>query len=146
MTPCSIKYFSPNLSRFEPNLLYWIFIPTDAVCLIIQATGGALSTASTGTSQLGVDLALVGLSLQVIAMVVFCGVFANYLIRFFRSEIYSRDFGGKLGRRPQLFFAFLALAILLILARCAYRLAELHDGYRGGLIHDEPLFIGLEGV
>jgi phosphatidylglycerophosphate synthase len=95
---------------------------------------------------MGVDMALVGLSLQVFTTVIFCSFFADYLIRYFRSEIYRSGSGAKMDRRSKLFFGFLALAILLILARCAYRLAELHDGYRGGLIRDEALFIGLEGV
>ncbi|KAH8193603.1 hypothetical protein TruAng_012234 [Truncatella angustata] len=142
----SIKYFAPSLSRFPPNLFYWIFIPTDLVCLVLQAAGGALSTASAGTSDTGVYMALVGLSLQVFAMVAFCGLFADYLIRYYRSDIYRSGEGIKLGRRPKLFFAFLALAILLILARCSYRLAELRDGYSGDLIRDEPMFIGLEGM
>lgn len=42
--------------------------------------------------------------------------------------------------------AFLSLAILFILIRCAYRIDELSDGWNGPLIHDEGLFIGLEGV
>ena len=41
---------------------------------------------------------------------------------------------------------FLSLAILLILIRCIYRIDELSDGYSGPLIHDEGLFVGLEGV
>lgn len=99
-----------------------------------------------GKSQLGVDVALVGLSLQVFFMVIFCLFFADYLIRYFRSDIYRSGAGARLGPRSKLFFVFLGLAILLILARCAYRLVELRNGYRGGLIRDEPLFIGLEGV
>ncbi|KAI1871673.1 hypothetical protein JX265_005659 [Neoarthrinium moseri] len=141
----SIKYFAPSLSRFRPNLIYWVFISSDLVCLVLQAAGGALSTSTAGASQTGVDMALVGLSLQVLCMVVFCALFGDYLYRYFRSDIY-RFGAAKLGARPKLFFAFLALAIVLILARCAYRLAELHNGYRGGLIRDEGLFIGLEGV
>jgi hypothetical protein len=46
----------------------------------------------------------------------------------------------------QLFFGFMALAVLLIVVRCVYRLVELREGYTGDLIHDENLFIGLEGV
>jgi hypothetical protein len=48
--------------------------------------------------------------------------------------------------RLKLFFAFMALAVVLTLVRCAYRLAELHEGYGGELVRDEGLFIGLEGV
>ncbi|KAL7621662.1 hypothetical protein AAE478_008989 [Parahypoxylon ruwenzoriense] len=147
----AIKDFSPSLSRFKPNLFYWIFIPCDLTCLVFQAVGGALSTASSGASQIGVDMALVGLSLQVAIMVVFCVFFADYLARYFRSDLYranlersttSINFKARLG----LFFSFMALAVILILVRCAYRLVELRDGYRGNLIRDEPLFIGLEGV
>ena len=48
--------------------------------------------------------------------------------------------------RFKIFVAFLSLAILLIFIRCIYRIDELSDGYSGPLIHDEGLFIGLEGV
>lgn len=41
---------------------------------------------------------------------------------------------------------FLSAAIVLILVRCVYRIDELSDGYNGPLIHNEPLFVGLEGV
>ncbi len=48
--------------------------------------------------------------------------------------------------RFKVFIAFLSFAILCILIRCAYRIDELSDGWDGPLIHDESLFIGLEGV
>jgi hypothetical protein len=41
---------------------------------------------------------------------------------------------------------FLGLAVLLITTRCVYRVAELHEGYKGSLIRDEGLFVGFEGV
>ncbi|KAI0385579.1 RTA1 like protein-domain-containing protein [Hypomontagnella monticulosa] len=147
----AIKHLSPSLSRFNPNLFYWTFLPSDIICLIFQAAGGGLSTASSGTSQIGVDMALVGLSLQVASMVIFCGFFADYLTRYFNSVAYKANTGRlvngvKFGTRLKLFYSFMTLAIALILARCAYRLVELREGYRGSLIHNEPLFIGLEGV
>lgn len=109
--------------------------------LCVQAAGGALATASKGTSQIGVYLGLVGLSTQVFTMVVFCVLFADYLVRYARSE-HAKTFGPRL----KAFFGCLGLAFLLILVRCAYRLAELHDGYRGALVRDETLFIVFEGM
>lgn len=159
-----INHLSPSLSRFQPRLFYYIFIPCDIVSLVLQAAGGALSTTSSGTSQTGVNLALVGLSFQVLTIVLFCGFFGDYLVRYFRRQSPSRradggggggsgDDGGVGGvttgvdaRRLRLFFGFMAAAVLFVLARCAYRLAELHQGYTGGLVRDEGLFIGLEGV
>ncbi|KAI1043865.1 hypothetical protein LB505_003376 [Fusarium chuoi] len=52
-----------------------------------------------------------------------------------------------MGRRMRIFFGFLSAAVILILARCAFRCYELSKGYRNSdLITDEGLFIGLEGV
>ncbi|KAK3688697.1 parasitic phase-specific protein PSP-1 [Podospora appendiculata] len=159
----AIKYLSPSLSRFNPDLFFWIFIPTDMLCLVLQASGGALSTVSSGDSRVGVDLTLAGLSLQVIFMGVFAAFFADYLARYFRSDIYRHpqqsqsqsqsqsqdvlaDRGGRFGFRSKLFLNFMALAFLIILARCAYRVVELREGYSGRIFKDEGLFIGLEGV
>ncbi|KAK6833122.1 hypothetical protein PG987_007816 [Apiospora arundinis] len=142
-----INYLSPSMSRFPPKYFYWVFIPGDIACLVMQSAGGALSTSSAGSSQTGVDLALVGLSLQVVLMVAFMVVFLDYLVRYLRSPLYSSQAAtGGLGIRLRLFFGFISSAFLLILVRCAYRLAELHEGYRGEMIRDEALFIGLEGV
>jgi hypothetical protein len=143
--PNSINYFSPTLSRFKPKLFYYIFIPCDLFSLVMQASGGALSVSSSGKSQIGVDLALAGLSFQVFTIVLFCCFFADYLIRYFRSP-QGRTGTATLGVRLKLFFGFMILAVVLTIARCAYRLAELHEGYRGSLIRDEGLFIALEGV
>jgi RTA1 like protein len=88
-----------------------------------------------------VHLALAGLSLQVAVIVIFCGFFGDYMVRYFRSGR-----AAAFGLRMKVFFGFLSTAILLILARCAYRCYELNSGYSGKLIRDEPLFIALEGV
>jgi hypothetical protein len=47
----------------------------------------------------------------------------------------------------RIFFGFVSAAVILILARCAFRCYELSEGYEDSdLITDEGLFIGLEGV
>ncbi|XXH04417.1 hypothetical protein Hte_010831 [Hypoxylon texense] len=136
-----VDNLDPSLSRIKPKLYYVIFIISDVFSLVLQAVGGATSTSSNGQSKSAVDLTLAGLSFQVFSMVAFCGLIADYMIRYSKS-------GGRALTSPRLrlFITFLSLAILLILARCAYRVAELSNGYEGNLIHDEPLFIGLEGV
>lgn len=138
----SINFLAPELSRVKPKLLYWIFIPLDVVCLILQACGGALSTVSQGSSTTGVDIALAGLSLQVVSLFAFGVCFADYVIRYLRNANMP-----PLSRRMQLFLSALATAIVLIEARCFYRCYELSKGYQNSdLVTDEGLFIGLEGV
>jgi hypothetical protein len=97
----------------------------------------------------------VGLSLQVFTIVVFCAFFVDYLVRYFRWSGVRFEVGGNGdgngggvvdGRRLNLFFGFMVTAVVITLARCAYRLAELHEGYEGEMVKDEGLFIALEGV
>ncbi|EEP79463.1 conserved hypothetical protein [Uncinocarpus reesii 1704] len=139
----TIIELSPSLSRFPPKLFYWIFVPCDLISLVIQAAGGGLSTKSKGESQVGVNLALAGLAFQVLTICTFCGFFFDYLYRYFRSNQLAKH---SLSRRIEVFLSTLFLAIVLITVRCAFRVAELHEGYSGGLVSDEALFIGLEGV
>ncbi|KAG6172342.1 hypothetical protein E4U11_004949 [Claviceps purpurea] len=137
----TILSLAPQLSRFNPVFFYWIFIPFDVVCLALQAAGGAMSTTSSGQDKSGVNISLAGLALQVIVLTAFAAFFADYMIRYVRSSN-RRSFDWRL----QAFFGGLVTSTLLILARCAYRVAELKDGYDGHLIREEAPFIGLEGV
>lgn len=101
-----------------------------------------MSTVSQGSSQTGVDIALAGLSLQVIFLVAFSALFADYMIRYARSKSTA-----ALNRRVRTYLSCLAAAILLILGRSTYRCYELSKGYQHSTtITNEGLFIGLEGV
>jgi hypothetical protein len=161
-----ISTLSPTLSRFPPLLFYWIFLPCDIISLILQAAGGAISTSTSGQGQIGVDLAIAGMAFQVFTILVFCGFLGDYLVRYFRAlgkgEIPSGDataglahgekgelklqgIKGEGTRRVKVFFGMICVAVVLTLGRCMYRLVELREGYSGRLIHDEALFVGLEG-
>ncbi|KAF4457496.1 hypothetical protein F53441_546 [Fusarium austroafricanum] len=135
----TINYFAPELSRFKPSLFYWIFIPFDIVCLILQAAGGAMSTSS--DNNVGVDVSMAGLVLQVVVLVAFIAAFSDYMIRYVRSN-QAKAFTW----REIAFFAGLSSSIILVLTRCIYRVAELREGYDGDLIKHEIPFIILEGV
>ncbi|KAL7950892.1 RTA1 like domain-containing protein [Trichoderma barbatum] len=137
----SIMFLGPDLSRFKPQLFYYVFIPFDIICLALQAAGGAMSAGTTGANQVGVDVSQAGLSLQVIVLTAFIVCFGDYMIRYIRSGRAS-----NWGWRLTAFFAGLTTATVLILARCCYRVAELKDGYSGSLIKEENTFIVLEGV
>lgn len=100
-----------------------------------------MSANSSGSDKVGVDISLAGLSFQVCSLVVFILLVVDFAFRYRRSkhrEILPTTF--------KCFVFVLSLAITLILVRCVYRIDELSDGYKGPLIHNEGLFIGLEGV
>ena len=125
--------------RTNPKHYAYIFIPSDIISLTLQGEGGGLSS---GTAhQTGVDLSLAGLVLQVFSLTVF-SLLALDWIRHWRS---SKD-NIALPRKFKVFAWILVVAVLLILARCVYRIDELSQGYDGSLFHDQASFIVLEGV
>lgn len=139
----SINFIDSSISRFSPRLFYWIFIPCDIISLILQAVGGALSCVGENESDIdvGVDISLAGLIFQVVTLVIFCALFADYLLTCYKSSAKSR-----ISNRMTFFLAFMFLSIFLILLRCVYRIVELHEGYFSELFRDEPLFIALESA
>lgn len=139
----TIVYFDPSLSRFKPQLFYYIFIPFDVVCLALQAAGGALSTTERNGTRTGVNISQAGLCLQVVVLFVFMVAFADYMVRLARSGHARGELGSP---RSIAFFSGLVAASLLILTRCAFRVAELRDGYGGSLFREEVPFIVLEGI
>ncbi|KAK1980102.1 parasitic phase-specific protein PSP-1 [Colletotrichum cereale] len=130
-----------SISRFNPRLFYYIFIPCDIISLVLQATGGALSTVGNNKTQVqkGVNVSLAGLVFQVVTLVAFCGLFADYLMTLMRNN--SRE---RMTKRLQTLVAFLFISSLLILVRCSYRIEELKEGYFSAVFRNEPLFVGLE--
>ncbi|KAL9622429.1 MAG: hypothetical protein Q9160_003274 [Pyrenula sp. 1 TL-2023] len=137
-----VCYLDLSISRLPPKAYYYIFIPCDIISIVLQAAGGGLSSDSRGASEMGVNIAIAGLSFQVFTLVVFLGLAGDYAVRYWRSSTKKR----VLPKEFKIFVCFLSLAFLLILVRCIYRIDELSEGYSGPLIHNEGLFIALEGV
>ncbi|KAH8647878.1 RTA1 like protein-domain-containing protein [Xylariales sp. PMI_506] len=137
----AVSFLAPELSRFPPRLYYWGFLCCDIVSLSLQAAGAAMAVSGLGVTVVGLDLALGGLGFQLVTISVFCGLFVDFMVRFWRF--------GKATTRPGdllAFFCGLGLALLLITVRSAYRLYELHEGFTGGATEYESLYIGMEGV
>ncbi|KAG8161550.1 hypothetical protein KVR01_008537 [Diaporthe batatas] len=119
----TISAHGQNFLRFNP-MLYWMFIPCDIFSLGLQAAGGAVSSVSSGRNNLGVDLALAGLALQVITLVIFCVLYGDHLWRYLKSEQFRERAGRhqSFGRKLRFFYTFQSLAVVAILMRCVFRL------------------------
>ena len=125
----SVMYISVTAARFSPRLFYWFFIPCDVVSLILQATGGAMSSSSSGKSEAGVNIALAGLAFQVFTLFLFIVATLDYA---FISKHVWRN-GKVISGKFKIFAIFLALATVLILARCSY--------VRSSLLHLLPTLL-----
>ncbi|KAL2870301.1 RTA1 domain-containing protein [Aspergillus lucknowensis] len=138
----TIMHIDDRISRFNPKLLYWIFIPCDIVSLVLQAVGGALSCVATTQDAVntGVNISLAGLVFQVFTLTTFTVTFLDYLNSCRRNRIHLEP------ARMKIFLGLLFLSIFFILLRCVYRVVELHEGYFSRFFRDEPLFIALESA
>ena len=142
----SVTYLGTQYSRLTPAAYYSIFITCDVISLTLQATGGGMSSNSTGSSYQGVNIAIAGLSFQVFTLTVFVCLATDYSISYVQGQKAGKVTEGQLTRKFKVFAGFLVLSILCILIRCVYRIDELCRGYGGPLVHNQGLFIGLEGV
>lgn len=144
----TIRRLSTACSRLPPAAYYYIFIPSDVVSLTLQAAGGGISSSTIGANQVGVNITLAGLAFQVASLLLFIALSVDYAVRYgrYRKEAGLREVDLVTQRPFRVFVGFLSLSVVCILIRCAYRIAELHQGYGGDIFHDEGLFIGLEGV
>ena len=141
----SVLYLGEQYARFPARFYYWIFIPCDVISLILQAVGGSSSSTSKGENSWAVNVSLAGLAFQVFTLCVFIGFSLEFAWRYYKAKDAKVD-KATLPLSFKIFVLFLSLAILFILARCAYRIDELSEGYSGPLISNETLFIVLEGV
>lgn len=143
--------FSTELSRLRPKYYTWIFISCDCVSIVMQAIGGAISSATDSMTILavGTNVMIAGLAFQVFTLVVFGCFAADYAIACYRhrSQLNPATATLRNSWRFRLFIVALWLAYLGILIRCAYRVAELAGGWvNNDILTDEGLFIGLDSV
>ncbi|KAH6894455.1 RTA1 like protein-domain-containing protein [Thelonectria olida] len=136
-----INYVDASISRIKPQAFYWFFIPCDVVSLVLQAVGGALSCVGSTKHdvEIGENISLAGLIFQVITLVIFISLFADYV---WRAKKSSSEY--RLDKTMLIFLSFLFFSTFFILVRCAYRIVELQEGYFSAIFRDEPLFIALE--
>lgn len=143
--------FSPELSRLKPKYYTWIFISCDSLAIILQAVGGAISSATDSMTILdvGTNVMIAGLAFQVFTLCVFGLLAADYGLSCYRHRDRLNPSTTTLRNslRFRLFLAALWLAYFGILIRCAYRVAELVQGWvNNPILRDEGLFIGLDSV
>lgn len=141
-----IDWYGSEWSLFRPALLPWILVGSDIVSILVQGTGGAVSSMATNRSgksakdliDVGNGLLLGGTIFQVVNMVVCGGIMLLYLwkrqqsLGRFRSRLGSGDAQGR-GKSSsgssrydfeatlKVYIWSLVVAYNLIIVRCIYR-------------------------
>ena len=145
-----IGLYGPHLSRFAPRTIAITFMVSDLISLVLQAAGGAFASVSEGynSGRKGANIMIGGLILQVVSLVAFAMVCADFAARCVRGNLVEHDEYSR--TRKRLYFkAFLftiALSTVTIFIRSVYRAAELWSGFSGKLWNDENTFMILDGA
>ncbi|KAH8666009.1 RTA1 like protein-domain-containing protein [Tricladium varicosporioides] len=151
-----ITYYGAHNSRLSPQTYILTFITSDILALAFQATGGGLAASSThkSQSQIGINIMLVGLSVQVLSLAVFMVLAGEffYRVRKDRKLTEAHNWVARKIERPpapreffQLFLWGYALSTTLLLVRSIFRVAELTHGFKGRLANNEAAFMVCEG-
>lgn len=143
--------FGPQFSRIRPAAYTYIFIAGDLISIIVQGVGGALASSVHDTNQLklGNTLMNVGVSWQVACLVFFACTAFDYMLRRWQARISSPldpiSRATLHDARFCLFVGGVLVAMILILARCIYRIVEMAGGFGNKIMKEEVPFIVLEG-
>ncbi|KAI5266794.1 parasitic phase-specific protein PSP-1 [Aureobasidium subglaciale] len=144
---------APALSPLKPSLYTPIFVSCDIIAILLQGTGGAISAAAaSGTSKnlldLGVNVMIAGLSSQVITLAIFALLAAVFFVRIAENKAMLSPSANHIWQDGgfRCFMISAMAAFLFIFIRCAYRIAELKDGWGSAIMRREDEFIILDSV
>lgn len=141
-----------RIARFNPRVYAVTFVCCDIICLLIQIIGGLMAVANTIDSPgylSGVNLMIGGISLQVVSLFVFMLCALDLWWHIYRTPAgrFNTSFSDL--RRSFRFRGFLwavSIAVITIVIRSTFRIAELSGGFNGPLFNQQVTFMILEGM
>ncbi|KAG2040871.1 RTA1 like protein-domain-containing protein [Suillus americanus] len=150
-----INQLGPQFSRLVPYMYTVIFCSFDAVCLIVQAVGGALAAQAVNENKsptLGGNIMLGGIAAQLFAIVVYiCLAVEFFLRRKYNAPLHHQviEFGKgqhSMSKEVQIMIYGMSFCTVCLFIRSVYRTVELADGWSGSVIANESYFNWLDGA
>ena len=145
-----VLLFGPQYSRISPNAYAYIFVSADVLSIILQGAGGSISAVATEKIFLdqGVDIMIAGLVSQVFTLMIFAGLCVDFARQVSKHHHLLPVARQQLKRSWRFRFMIIAMtfAFLCILTRCAYRVAELSQGWGSELMRKEKDFIIMDSM
>jgi len=150
-----IRRLGPQYSRLTPRRYMIIFVSCDIISLQVQAMGGVLASSSQSSQSrihLGSHIALGGTLLQLLAVLAYCALAAEFISR------YSRDRPVRLAQVPseatrgvtdqalkRMLYALTAMTVFIV-TRTLYRVVEFMGGRNGKVYTTEWYFLVFDGT
>ncbi|KDN46468.1 hypothetical protein K437DRAFT_268116 [Tilletiaria anomala UBC 951] len=133
-------------SPLPPQLFGRVFVWSDVVTFLVQATGGGLQATGGTTATLGSKIFLFGVTLQAVSYLVFVALVVTTHVRLLKeSSAHSLDY--MLSSHPAMrMLACLYFSSVFFVVRSIYRIVEMAEGYEGMLMSNEGFVIALDTV
>lgn len=164
-----ITVYGEEFSRLKPRTYTYLFVTCDLISLILQAAGGAITSIADEQSlrDTGVNIMIAGLVFQVASLVVFSILAIEYGVRVLRGRrlhsptqerpaswmrrsfllgMYITSISSMGIPLTRVWLPGLTSAVLTILIRSSFRVAELQGGFDSKLANDEIALMILEGA
>jgi len=137
-----IRRLGPQYSRLTPRRYTIIFVSWDIISLVVQAMGGGIASGSQipqSQAKLGANIALGGIVFQLVSIIVYCSLAAEFLARYTRDRPVRRlafdgVFRGKTDARLNRMLQAMLIMTTFILIRTIYRVVEFVGGWNGKVL------------
>lgn len=132
-----LRYVDTSKGWLKPIWVGWVFTASDIISLILQGSGGGLSSSINESSRnLGRNLLLVGLAIQLLFFTTFLFI-TVYIHR-------CKAYGLQSNKQFRPVFIGLYSTILLMYVRNVFRFIEFTQGYVGYLATHEAYFYSFD--
>ncbi|KAF8461147.1 RTA1-domain-containing protein [Russula ochroleuca] len=145
-----IRRLGPQYSRLTPRRYIIIFVSCDIISLVVQGLGAGVSS-GTQTSQsqanLGAHIALGGIVFQLVTIIAYCALAAEFLTRYTWDRpvrrlvpVPNEVLRGTADKRLNRMLQAMLVVTIFILIRMIYRVVEFVSGWNGKVISTQWLF------
>lgn len=149
-----VRHFGEQYSRLKPVLYVWIFVCSDVACIALQAIGGGIAAGGDDKNAIDVgnDMIIAGLAIQVAVMGICVLLAANFAFNVYKGRVVARRAREELIKDESSVKAFrfymscTCVAFLTVFIRSVYRVPEFADGWGNGLMRNELDFMLLDGM
>lgn len=135
-----IRRLGPQYSRLTPRRYTIIFVSCDIISLVVQALGGSIASgnqASDTRARLGSNIALGGTAFQLVAIILYCALAAEFLTRYARdrpmlsARVHGEATRGLMDRPLKRMLYAMSVMTVFIFIRTVYRTIEFVGGWDG---------------
>ncbi|KAI0282480.1 RTA1-like protein [Russula aff. rugulosa BPL654] len=153
-----VRRLGPQYSRLTPRRYTIIFVSSDVIALLVQAmgagiAGGSTSSGSQSQAHLGADIALGGIVFQLISIMAYCALAAEFLVRYTHDQPVRRSapvqgevLRGRTDKRLHRMLQAMIIMTIFIVIRTIYRVVEFADGWNGKVISTQWVFNVFDGI